>query len=65
MVADPNARTRASNKYNAKAYDRLNIVVPKGKREKIKDYAESRGESLNGYVNRLIDEDMGRDGNVC
>lgn len=64
MVADPNARTRASNKYNAKAYDRLNIVVPKGKREKIKAHAESRGESLNGYVNRLIDEDMGRNGNV-
>ena len=58
MVADPNARTRASNKYNAKAYDRINIVVPKGKREKIKAYAERKGESLNGYVNRLIDEDM-------
>ena len=59
MAVDPNARTRASNKYNAKAYDRLNIVVPKGKREKIKAHAESQGESLNGYVNRLIDEDMG------
>lgn len=58
MATDPNARTRASNKYNAKAYDRLNLVVPKGQRDKIKAHAESKGETLNGYVTRLIREDM-------
>lgn len=58
MAADPNARTRASNKYNAKAYDRLNIVVGKGERERIKEYAAERGESLNAYVCRLIYADM-------
>lgn len=58
MAVDPNARTRASNKYNAKAYDRLNIVVPKGQREKIKAHAEGKGETLNGYITRLIREDM-------
>lgn len=52
------ARTRASNKYNAKAYDRLNIVVPKGERERIKEYAASKGESLNSYVYKLITADM-------
>lgn len=58
MATDPNARTRASNKYNAKAYDRLNIVVPKGERERIKEYAASKGESLNSYVYKLITADM-------
>lgn len=58
MAVDPNARTRASNKYAAKAYDRLNIVVPKGERDKIKAYAATHGESLNAYVTRLIKEDM-------
>ena len=58
MAVDPNARTRASNKYNAKAYDRINIVVPKGQRERIKAHAEQKGETLNGYVTRLIREEM-------
>lgn len=61
MAIDPNARTRASNKYNAKAYDRLNIMVYKGQREIIKTHAEEHGESINGFVNRAIDETMQRD----
>lgn len=53
-----NARTRASNKYNQKAYDRLNLVVPKGHREQIKAHAASRGQSLNAYICNLIERDM-------
>ena len=53
------AQKRANQKYNAKAYDQIKTVVPKGQREIIKAYAESNGESLNGYINRLIAEDMG------
>lgn len=53
------AQAKATNKYNAKAYDRLAIRVYKGQAEQIKAYAESHGESLNGYINRLIAQDMG------
>lgn len=52
------ASTRAKNKYNSENYDSLRIVVPKGKKAKIKAYAESKGESINGFVNRAIDEKM-------
>ncbi len=52
------ASTKAKNKYNAANYDRLSLVVPKGKKEKIKAYAESKNESLNRFVNRAIDEAM-------
>ena len=52
------ARTRANNKWNAKAYDRISLVVEKGRKEIIKAHAEAKGESVNGYINRLIDEDM-------
>lgn len=55
------AQTRAKNKYNAKAYDSLRIVVKKGRKEIIKAHAESRGESINGFVSRAIDEAMARD----
>lgn len=50
--------TRSKNKYNAKAYDRIALSVKKGQREIIKQYAESKGLSLNGYINNLIEEDM-------
>lgn len=46
------------NRWNAKAYDRINLTVPKGDKEVIKAYAEANGESVNGYINRLIAEDM-------
>lgn len=52
------ASTRAQNKYINKAYDRINLVVEKGRKDVIRAYAEANGESVNGYINRLIDEDM-------
>lgn len=55
------ASTRAKNKYNTANYDSLRIVVPKGKKDKIKAFAESKGESLNGFVNRVIDKEMESD----
>lgn len=53
------ARKRANAKYNAKAYDRIELKVSKGKKEKIRLYAESRGESINAFINRAIAEAMG------
>lgn len=55
------ARIRANNKYNDKAYDRINVAVPKGQKDTIKAHAEGRGESVNGFVNRAISEAMERD----
>ena len=56
------ASTRAQNKYIAKAYDRINLTVPKGKKETIQAHAAAQGESVNGFINRAIDEVMERDG---
>lgn len=55
------ARIRANNKYNAKAYDRINIAVPKGKKEMVQIHAAAYGESVNAFVNRAIDETIQRD----
>jgi len=49
----------AKNRYSNKAYDRIGILVRKGRKERIRSYAESKGMSLNGYINALIDADMG------
>ena len=54
-------QTRAKNKYNAKAYDRIALQVKKGRKDIIKAHAENRGESLNGFINKDIDEKIERD----
>lgn len=56
------ASTRAKNKYNAANYDRVALQVTIGKKDIIKAHAEAHGESLNGFVNRAIDETIDRDG---
>ena len=47
------------NRYTAKAYDRVQIVVPKGRKADIEAHAQSKGESVNGLVNALLRDDMG------
>lgn len=47
-----------NNDFNAKNYDRISLMIPKGEKEKIKAFAEAKGESLNGFINRLISEAM-------
>ena len=58
-MAQSEAHIKASNKYNSKAYDRVSLMLPKGNRDVIRAYAESKGMSLNGYINKLIADDMG------
>ena len=55
------ASTKAQNKYIAKAYDRINLTLPKGQKETIKSHSEARGESVNAFINRAITETMERD----
>ncbi len=55
------AQQKAVAKYMKNNYDNFQLRMPKGKKDKIKLHAETRGESLNGFVNRAIDETMERD----
>lgn len=49
------------NRWNDKAYDRVNLTVAKGFKETIRSHAESMGESTNAFINRAIAEAMERD----
>lgn len=44
--------------FNAQAYDRLNIVVPKGQKENIEGLARDRGTTVNGLVGSLLQREM-------
>lgn len=54
------AAVEAHAKYNAKSYDRLYPFVPKGRKAEIQAAADARGESLNDFIVRAIDERMNR-----
>lgn len=54
-------KSKWQNDYILRTYDRINLTVPKGGKEKIKAHAEQRGESVNGFIGRAITEQMKRD----
>ena len=60
MAIRSEAQKKAVAKYNAANYEQIQLRVEKGKKAEIKAFAESRGESLNGFINRAIDEAMQR-----
>ena len=49
---------KRQNKFISEAYDRFTLTFPKGMKEVYKNYAEAHGMSLNGYINKLIADDM-------
>lgn len=55
-MAVSKAQQKAVAKYMQQNYDEIKVRVPKGKKETIKAHAEKNGESLNGFINRAIDE---------
>lgn len=49
------------NRYIEKAYDRVNLTMPKGNKEIVVAHASKHGESVNSFINRAIKETMQRD----
>ncbi len=58
-MAVSKAQQKAVNKYMAANYDRINLTVPKGRKDEIQAFAAQTGESVNGFINRAIGEAMG------
>ena len=52
-------QTNWTRAYNEKAYDRLSITIPKGRKQSVEAFAREHGESVNGLVNRLVWAEMG------
>lgn len=55
------ARRDGNRKWDAANLDRVSIAMPKGKKDVIKAHAEAHSESVNGFINRAIDETIERD----
>lgn len=49
------------NKWIADKLDRINLTMPKGKKEIVQAEASRHNMSVNAYINAAIDEKMDRD----
>ena len=61
MARYSDAQKEATARYNKKAYDRIDVVVPKGQRQIIKDFAASQGKSLNRFICDAIEYQMNKE----
>lgn len=50
-------RTEYKNQHGREHYDRLNLVLPKGQKELLKNFCEKMDLSVNEYIKLLIEED--------
>ena len=63
-MAISKAQQKATAKYEAKAYDKTLVRLPKGRLDEVRYHAAARGESVNGFINRAIDSQIERDNEV-
>lgn len=47
-------QTEWSRAFNEKAYDRLAVTVPKGRKATVEALAAESGQSVNGLINELL-----------
>ena len=57
------AKRKANKKWNdanmSIMYDRISVLVPKGRKATVESIAKERGESVNGLVNSLLRDAAG------
>lgn len=60
-MAISDARRRANEKYNVKAYEQILLRVKKGRKAELQAHAAAHGESLNAFLCRAAAETLERD----
>lgn len=52
------ASAASKNAWNSRNYDRIVVMVPKGQKAEIRAQAESRGQSINGFICTAINQQL-------
>lgn len=55
------AQQRAVSKYMKENYDEIKVRVAKGKKDEIRARALAKGESVNAFINRIIEEALAQE----
>ena len=50
--------TDYKNQFILEKYDRINLTVPKGTKDLLKNHCDKNGLSINGYILSLIKKDL-------
>lgn len=58
--ANKKTAVKRQNAWIAKEYDRINLTVPKGKRQEIQAYAKAHNTSVNQLIRSLIDAEIAK-----
>ena len=58
MPKTTKAAQKAVNKYISNKYDRVNLTMPKGKKDEYRTAAEAAGKSLNQFIIDCIEKGM-------
>lgn len=58
MARKTHTSSEVKRRYNEKHYDNILLVVKKGKKDIIKAAATSENLSVNGWINKVIDEKL-------
>lgn len=58
MAVDVRKRNDRQNKWIKENADRINFMMPKGTKERIKDAADMVGLSMSEWINRAIEEKL-------
>lgn len=53
-MAYTKAGMKAADKYVKENYDKIITKLPKGRKSTVKALADAEGESVNGYMNKLL-----------
>ena len=63
-VMGHSAKSVYRNAWISENLDRINLTMPKGKKEQVRLIAEKIGLSVNAYINLAIDKKMEQDRNL-
>ena len=55
------AENRAIKKYEQEKIDKVLVRFPKGKKEQIQRHVANTGESINGFINRAVNQTLSSD----
>lgn len=59
MEKKPRTSSAVKAKYNRRHYDRLTLLMPKGRKEKLKEYANNHDITVNKLINEIGRELVG------
>lgn len=52
-----NMKKNYKNEYNKSHYDRIDLFVPKGEKERLQELAKAQGKSLNAFILDFLNKD--------